>query len=69
MPGLRPRPTLDSVALSASAARDSGRDLGFDDLWLALALSTTVGLAVLVALAVAALWASTREQDDEFGDD
>ncbi len=53
------------MAPIASAASDIGEDLGFDDLWLALALFTTVGLAVLVAFAVAALWLSSGEQADE----
>ncbi len=66
-------PILESMVPFAAAAPDNGLTefdptFGFVDLFTVLALCMTVGLAVLVAFAVGALWMTIWQEADELGE-
>ncbi len=78
VPGVGTASNPSGMARITSAALGIGQTrvdptVGFDDLFPILVLCTSVGLAVLVALAAGALWLSSRavrrtEADRESGD-
>ena len=58
-----------SMSPFAAAAPDKGlTQVGFSELLGVLALSVIVGVAVLMAFAVAALWVTLWQEADELGD-
>lgn len=65
-------PTLDSMAsLAAAAAKNGLTEVdpavgGFGEVFSVLALSWIVGVAVLAAFAVGALWLTIWQEADEF---
>ena len=60
---------MAEITAAAADIPQSGFDptVGFDDLFAALVLFGSIGIALLVALAVGALWLSRRREADERG--